>query len=78
MIIRRKAIDSLMGYTTGVIPLALICKLGHGDNSSSIDQHHCVLIIAQDALFHRDYLFSWYSTLFVTREPAELADENSG
>ena len=62
-----------MGYTFG-----LNMKLGYGDNSSSIDQHHCVRIIAQDALFHRDYLFSWYSTLFVTREPAELADENSG
>ena len=34
-------------------------------------------IIAQDALFDKDYLFSWYSMLFVTREPAELADENS-
>ena len=64
--------------TPGLILLALIRKLGHGDNSSSIDQHHCVRITAQDALFHRDYQFSWYSRLFVTREPAELADENSG
>ena len=65
VIIRRKAIDSPMGCTF----LVLTCKLGHGDPQELINTTVCG-IIAQAALFDRDYLFSWYSTLFVTREPA--------
>ena len=58
VIIRRKAIDSPMDYTF----LASICKLSQGDPQEMINTTVCGIIV-QAALFDRDYLFSWYSTV---------------